>query len=375
MLITKTFFNFTTLIFMKKYRFLLIISALFITQMLLINYLLNHLIINDSSSYHYFFKWFSHIQRILFRKIPFSVGDVFYTLVVLYIFYYFIKFVKNLKKNTIPFVIKFLSLAIILEFCFYLFWGFNYARIPLRYTLNLNIKNFKTEDLIRLNKTLIFKVNKLQLELTQSDSLKVSPPYDKNEILIKSSNSYYQLAKKWPLFSNKIPNLKYSLFSLPLSYMGYSGYYNPFTGESQVNSKIVKSYIPFTACHELAHQIGYAAEQEANFLGYLACINSKDLFVQYSGYLVALSYCISNLEKVDKAQYQILVKTINKGVLKNFQENNTFWKAHQNPSTKIFANIYDRFLKANKQAKGIKSYYGIVKLILAYHKIYPLKKS
>jgi len=360
---------------MRKYRLLLIILALFITQTLLINYLLTHLIINDSSCYHYFFKWLSHFQRVLFRKIPFSIGDFFYTVVVLYIFYNFIKFVRNIKKNIIPFVTKFLSLAIILEFCFYVFWGFNYARAPLKDTLKLNIKDIKVSDLITLNKALIFKVNKLQFKLAQSDSVKVSTLYSKKQILIESNDSYNGLAKKWPIFKNNTPSLKYSLYSIPLSYMGYSGYYNPFTGESQINSKIVKSYMPFTACHELAHQIGYAAEQEANFLGYLACINSKDLFVQYSGYLVALSYCISNLKKVDKAEYQILVNKINKGVLKNYKENYAFWKAHQNPSTKIFENIYDGFLKANKQARGIKSYYGIVKLITAYHKTYPLNKS
>jgi len=360
---------------MKKYRSLLSIIVLFIFQFLIINYILNNLIVNDSSGYHYFFKWISHIQRILFSKIPFSVGDVFYGLVILYIFYNLIKCVKNIKKYIIPFVIKFLSIAIFLEFFFYVLWGFNYTRIPLKDTLNLNIKNINTDDLISLNKSLIYMVNKLQIKLSQSDSIKVSAPYNKKEILIKSSNSYNELAKKWPLFKNNLPSLKCSLFSIPLSYMGYSGYYNPFSGEAQVNSKIVKSYIPFTACHELAHQLGYAAEQEANFLGYLACINSKDSFVQYSGYLVALSYCISNLRSVNKTQYQILVKTINKGVLKNYKENNDFWEAHQNPSTKIFENVYDGFLKANKQVKGIKSYYGIVKLIIAYHKIYPLKKS
>ena len=360
---------------MKKFRLLLIILAVFITQILVINYLLNHLIINDSSNYHYFFKWLSYFQRILFRKIPFSVGDVFYMLVIFYIFYQFLKCVKNLKKNTISFVIKFLSIAIILEFCFYVFWGFNYARKPLKDTLNLDTKSIVSDDLIALNKTLVAKVNELQNNLSQSDSIKVSTPLSKRKILIISSISYNELAKRWPNFKNTKPSIKFSMFSLPLSYMGYSGYYNPFSGEAQVNSKIVKPYIPFTACHELAHQIGYAAEQEANFMGYLACINSKDLFVQYSGYLVALSYTLSNLQKIDKVQYQILLNEINKGVLKNYKENYTFWKAHQNPSMKIFESVYDSFLKANKQAKGIKSYYGIVKLIIAYHKIYPLKKS
>jgi len=125
----------------------------------------------------------------------------------------------------------------------------------------------------------------------------------------------------------------------------------------------------------MAHQLGFAAEQEANFLSYLACINSQDDFIKYSGYLVALSYSLSNLSFVDRIEFKKLVKTIHPGILKNMQENDAFWSAHQNPSTKVFAAFYDHFLKANKQTDGIKSYYGIVKLIIAYHQTYPLKKS
>ena len=51
--------------------------------------------------------------------------------------------------------------------------------------------------------------------------------------------------------------------------MGFSGYLNPFTNEAQVDILIPKYQLPTTASHEVAHQLGYAAENEANFIGIL----------------------------------------------------------------------------------------------------------
>jgi len=273
------------------------------------------------------------------------------------------------------FVLKITSLISVLYFCFYLFWGFNYNRTPLYKTLNLNFNNTETLTLNQLCKQLVEKTNALQLQLAKSDTIKVKAPYDKKNILVKSAASYINLAKDFPFLKYKNPNIKFSLYSKPLSYMGYSGYYNPFSAEAQVNYEIPLTQMPFTSCHEIAHQIGFAPEQEANFIGYLASIYSDDAFVQYSGYLVALSYALNNLRSIDNKAYDKILLSINKGIFKNYQENNAFWKRHKNPTTPLFESVYDKFLKVNKQASGIKSYSGIVKLLLAYHKEHPLKKT
>ena len=56
----------------------------------------------------------------------------------------------------------------------------------------------------------------------------------------------------------------------------FLGYYNPFTGEAQVNTNVPAFVIPFTTCHEMAHQIGYASESEASFVGFLVIRNSNN---------------------------------------------------------------------------------------------------
>lgn len=360
---------------MKKSKIHISLTLILLAQIIVIPYTLSSIKITSNGFYDTLFGMISRFLRILFGWIPFSIGDVFYTVLFFYILFYFIKWIKHFKKDFVSFILRLGSLLSVLYFCFYLFWGFNYAREPLHKSLGLVLKPVNTESLETLTIQLIEKANTLQLKLEKSDTLKVATPYSDNEILSKASISYDKLAKKWTFFNYKYQSVKFSIYSVPLSYMGYSGYYNPFSGEAQVNSKMPKSYMPFTTCHEIAHQLGFAAEQEANFASYLACVNSDDVFVQYSGYLVALSYSLGNLRRNDIKIYKKLIVTIHPGILKNYKENYDFWKAHQNPTTPLFESIYDRFLKVNKQPKGIKSYAGIVKLLVAYHAQHPLKKS
>jgi len=357
---------------MRRYTVYKAISLLLPFQILFVYFALRYFKLSQSGFYNKFYNLLAVFFRKLTGFIPFSVGDVFYTL----LFFVSLNYLRLfLKKKSKYYVLQLTGLISILYFCFYLFWGLNYARVPLYKTLNLNLADTNTQSLSLLTTQLINKANTLQLKLTKNDTLKVESPYSKKEILLKSTFGYSKLADNYPIFTYSNPSIKFSLYSTPLSYMGYAGYYNPFTGEAQVNGNIVKSYIPFTASHEVAHQLGFAPEQEANFVGYLACINSDDAFVQYSGYLVALSYTLSDLRRNDMQLYKKQVATINKGILKNYAENYRFWKAHRNPTTPLFESIYDHFLKANKQTDGIKSYSGIVKLLIAYHKRQPLNKS
>ena len=60
--------------------------------------------------------------------------------------------------------------------------------------------------------------------------------------------------------------------------------------EANYNKVAYVTNLPVTMCHELAHLKGYIQEDEANFIGFLACISSDDLLFQYSGYLSVLNY-------------------------------------------------------------------------------------
>ena len=161
-------------------------------------------------------------------------------------------------------------------------------------------------------------------------------------------------------------SIKKSTWSLGLTYMGYSGYFNPLTSEAQVNGLIKTYKFPVVSCHEQAHQIGYAAENEANFIATLATLHNDDPYIQYTGYVFALRYCVNEIARRDREKYEELLPTINYGILESYKEMREFWASYENPFEDISKVFWDQFLKANNQSKGIMSYSYMVALVVNY---------
>ena len=185
-------------------------------------------------------------------------------------------------------------------------------------------------------------------------------------------DGYEVLSKSYPEFAYHPKSLKTSLYNTPLTYMGFSGYLNPFTNEAHVDRLIPIYKFPTTACHEAAHQIGYAAENEANFIGAITSINNPDYYFKYSGYTFALRYCLAELFKRNKDTYDVLLKSINTGIIKNYKEVQEFWMSYRNPLEPVFEKTFDTFLKANNQSKGLESYSYVVALLVNYYQEHPL---
>jgi hypothetical protein len=120
------------------------------------------------------------------------------------------------------------------------------------------------------------------------------------------------------------------LYTPVISYLGYSGYYNPFTGEAQVNTTIPIFLQPFVSCHEIAHQLGYAREDEANFVAYLVAKNSTDQSLKYSAYLDLFIYANRALKEYDSTAAKTIRLKLSVGVEKDIDELKRFNHAHQN---------------------------------------------
>jgi len=312
--------------------------------------------------------YISSFLSFLFSWIPFSIGDILYTLLAIMIVKNIYTAIKNRKlhfKNTL---FKIFGIISIVFFIFHLNWGLNYFRQPVYKSLNFENKKYSLNELTDFSEKLIVKINQVQLSITKNDTIAVENKLNKTEIIEVSYTVYDQFQKKYSQFSHENLKIKLSLFSVPLTYMGFAGYLNPITNESQVNSLIPKNSYPIIVCHELAHQVGVASESEANFVGYLAATNSSDVAFNYSGYLMALRFCMFEIYKKDPAKFETLKIEINKGILKDIQQSDAFWESYQNWTETYFKTFYDTFLKANKQKEGIKSYNKVVSLLVNYYK-------
>ena len=300
-------------------------------------------------------------HRLFFEKFSFSVGDLLYAFLVLFIAKNVVSIFKKKKPSWRAVVRQGLSFVSLILLFFNLNWGLNYYRTPLYQDLGYQMKYNETELEATFSK-LVTISNQLHSQLSENDTTAVTLHYSKTKIgnLIEKEFDF-DLKKMEPK-----PYLKQSLWSTLLSYMGYAGYLNPFTLESQANSKIPKLDFIITAAHEMAHQLGIASEGEANFIAFYTSIKHSDPFLQYAGYTFALRYCYAELYKANPENAKEKIKTLHPGILKNYKELSEFWKQYQNPFEPLLKKGYDSYLKANGQAKGIQSYSTIVGYVVAY---------
>ncbi|MFC4723534.1 DUF3810 domain-containing protein [Geojedonia litorea] len=349
----------------------LIIGFSFVIQIIMLKVLANFPEFVERYYSNGLYVFISKLMRYSFGWLPFSMGDILYTLLAVYVIRWFVLNRKRVLKDTKNFSLDILSAFSIGYFAFHMLWAINYYRLPLHKSLQIN-DVYNTEELVTFTTQLIAKSNTIQVALTGNDSTKVEFPYSKTELLDMVPQGYHKLAKTFPHLDYQPQSLKRSIYSLQLTYMGFSGYLNPFTNEAQIDGLLPAYKYPTTSSHEAAHQLGYAAENEANFIGSMAAMHHKNPYFNYSGYTFALNYCLNELYKTDPETYERLSKTINEGIKKNFREVRDFWNAYENPLEPAFKSSYNSYLKANNQAKGIESYNYAVALWVNYFKTNPL---
>jgi hypothetical protein len=357
---------------MKKLTVYQILTLLLVVQLLLVK-LVSHF---PNFIEHYYsngiYPFISKLFRSVFGWIPFSIGDVFYFLLGLTLLISIYKFIKNKGKGAKQHLFRFGAYLSVFYFLFHLLWGMNYHRNSLFKTLELEQKEYTLEELTNLTHNLLNKLKQTHLQLVSNDTLKVEIPYSKSEIIKKTASGYKALSKEYPQYTYKRVSLKKSIFSVPLTYMGFSGYFNPLSGEAQVDYLVPKVSLPMISSHEVAHQLGIASESEANFIGFLAATKSEDKNFNYSAYIIALRYSVSAIHFRDSITSKEIIKEIPIGILKNIKESQEFWQSYQNAAEPFFKLFYDNYLKANQQKDGMQSYSKMVNLLVVYNEKYDL---
>jgi len=349
------------------------IALSLIPQIIVVKWLGSYPEIIERYYSHGLYPVFSWFFRTLFGWIPFSVGDLIYACLFLLAIWYILVRKKHILQRPKIFLRNIVLVLSVAYFTFHLLWGFNYYRQPLTSSLGLK-ETYTRDDLLVLTKKLIEVTNQLQWQINKDTLNRVEIPFSHSEIFKKTVQGYQDLHRQFPFLRYSRPSVKTSLFSTLLTYMGYGGYLNPFTNEAQVNRKIPNFRFPIVAGHEMAHQLGYSAENETNFVGYLVTLNNDDTYFKYAATAYALGYCLIEIRKTDEAGFKKLYADLNAGVVRNFEEMKDFWKAYENPMEPVFKSVFSTFLKANNQEEGIDSYNRIVSLLVTYHEKYPLSQ-
>ncbi|MBS1946684.1 MAG: DUF3810 domain-containing protein [Bacteroidetes bacterium] len=318
------------------------------------------------------YPYISGSLRLLFGWAPFSIGDVFYAAVIIYLIAKFISFFKKVFKRAVDkkcifLVLKqvaFITLAIYAVFN--LLWGLNYNRRGIAYQLNLNVRPYSAEELQHVLQIIVGRLNTIDsMARLHRDELKT-----KHILFSKSIDAYRKLSADNAIFTYTSPSVKPSVFSYAGDYLGFTGYYNPFSGEAQVNTTVPVFVQPFTTCHEIGHQLGFAKENEANFAGYLSAKASGDPAFRYSVYFDLYMYAAKQLYLLDSTKLVPLRESLRPSIRKDYRDLRAFYRKYENPFEPVINRLYGNYLKANQQPQGMMSYDEVIAWLIAYYKKY-----
>ncbi len=310
-------------------------------------------------------------QRFLFGWLPVSVGDLFYGFLIVVILYKTFQFFKAIIKRRLnrQYFIAGLQQIIFFFLFVYVFfnllWGLNYNRRGIAHQLGLDVKKYSLADLDTLTTVIQSRVNYYADFVTEAQR----DSFDRKKILFNGAcEAYGELGKKYAFLKYNPVSIKPSIYSYLGNYLGFQGYYNPFSGEGQVNTTIPRFLEPFVTTHEMAHQLGYAKENEANFVGFLACRSYESDVFRYSVYFDMYNYAISEIIRRDTALARSFQEKRHPQVVKDVKELKDFYRRYNNFVQDAIMWGYGYFLRANNQPAGKRSYNEVVSWMIAYYK-------
>jgi hypothetical protein len=241
---------------------------------------------------------------------------------------------------------------------FFCVWGANYYRMPLAGSIGLEVRERSLEDLARLCRTLIGRAN-VARAIAGEDSQTVV------DILGRAALGYDVISGQGLPVGGQFGRPKAVFLSRAMTWAGISGVYFPYTCEANVDAEQMIFMIPSTALHEMAHQRGFAREDEANYLAYRAGIAHPDADFQYSGLLLAAIHAMNALYDNDRALYRQLYALYSDGVKRDLKAQTDFWRQYEGPVERASTRINDTYLKSQGQKAGVASYGRMVDLLLA----------
>ena len=271
---------------------------------------------------------------------------------------------KKGKKEVFTWVSNLLSFVAVLFFLYTLNCGVNYHRASFAETAGLQVGGYTADELKEVCQWLAEEINEKSSQVKRDPNGVMELPDASGE---KAVQAMQALGDSYAEMAGYYPQPKGLLFPAILSVQNLSGVYSPFTVEANYNTAMTDYNIPFTMCHELSHLRGFMQEQEANFIAYLACMESDNAEFQYSGSMLGWIYCMNVLYKADYEAWEEVRVQLSPEAEIDLMANREFWNRYDGALAEVSNKVNDTYLKANGQADGVKSYDRMVDLFVAYY--------
>ncbi|PSR11177.1 MAG: hypothetical protein C7N36_17865, partial [Bacteroidetes bacterium] len=248
-------------------------------------------------------------------------------------------------------------------FSFLLMWGYNYGRIPVEQTLDLQLRAPAPEMLATIVRTEASTLAELRAQVPGSDTLALGPeqfPANMEQQLsqaVEAALTYYN----YPIVGKVRGRVLYPR-GVFLRF-GSAGLYLPWTGEGHIDGGLIDLQRPYTLAHELAHGYGFGDEGTCSFWAYLAAFRAKDPALQYAlrlGYWRSLA---AGWARSDSEAYLAFRTTLPRGMVADLEAINANIAAYPDILPALRDVAYDSYLKAQGIDEGIQNYGKVVLLV------------
>lgn len=310
-----------------------------------------------------FATWYAHhvypllvgtVGRI-FGIFPFSVVEILLYLLALWMLVCIVRVLRK-KSTALRLASQTVFLCGLLLFLYTVNCGINYYAKSFSAYSGLTPGKYSTQELRELCEYLAVQVN----ETATADTYC-------GEWRAEGVRAMEAASAEFPALGGFYPLPKPVTVSWILSVQQLCGIYSPFTIEANFNREMLTYNIPHTICHELSHLKGFMREDEANFIGYLACISSGSQAFRYSGYLTGWVYAGNALARADWDAYLALHGQLCEQAQADLQANNAFWDQYEGKVAEVSNQVNNVYLKMNSQTDGVQSYGRMVDLMLEYY--------
>lgn len=244
--------------------------------------------------------------------------------------------------------------------------GINYHRTAFSVEAGFAIQKSTREELVALCEYLVDQVNEAaaQIPVDEQGCLALT-----GDVHATARAAMASLGQQYEQLDGFYPNPKGITVSRILSMQKLEGVYSPFTLEANYNKEMPDISIPVAICHELSHLRGYMREDEANFIAYLACLESGDPQFIYSGSVLAFIHSANALYRDGATEdYSRIYNMLCETARKDMAVDRAFWKQFDGKVAEVSNKVNDTYLKVNKQEDGVKSYGRMVDLLLAQYR-------
>lgn len=309
---------------------------------------------------------YKRVLSALVDPLPFSAGELVCTLGGLWLVWMAVRTFRQQRAGQRVLPRRLVSLAALAVWIYALVcgaWGVHYYGTDFAGRAGLNPQPVTARQLADTAAWFAQKVNETAPTVPRDAAGRFA--VEKRDILHNTQGLYEGVTQEYPLLAGPERRAKPAVYSLVMSAANFTGYIFPPLGESTLNVDCPAVFLPVTIAHEFAHQRGVAAEQEANFVGIAACVDSDKPEYVYSGYLFGYLHLANALYEADRDLWSQTGQLLCSQAIADFEDNNAYWARFDGLTAKVMTTTYEGFLQSYGQDLGMKSYGACVDLLVA----------